>query len=388
MAAVWCGNQLKYSRINKCRLHKFEQLDVDFNKNVEINRVLRTLSGEIHQIVATDHDEKIFIVMTWDFEKNLELTMYQTPVTRENQSNYVVQGMYQKLNYYMNRDFIYDLEFGMPYHANTYQSVAAFQSVTHQLSCIVKWANQRKIYRDTTQFLDVEAPYILNKTQTRMDLLFWDNFLLKGENISILQNCMKYSQWAIIFNGQSLWHHYAGNADMIQFAHDRFLLLKAEGNLTSFELRIPLMLLQPDRKGYTALYYSIQQESPKSFELMVHILNDFDNICLTKMILKSLPVILAHESPKVVEFFVTAFYETLTMAAPLLIPWPEDCEEFIFPCNTSIISRNLVMKEMGTLKEAKDEVVEVPKTRQDKIKLYEEMLRQREEEKEREKALL
>lgn len=34
--------------------------------------------------------------------------------------------MYQKLNYYMNVDFIVDLEFGMPLHANTYQSVAAF----------------------------------------------------------------------------------------------------------------------------------------------------------------------------------------------------------------------------------------------------------------------
>jgi len=44
---------------------------------------------------------------------------------------------------------------------------------------------------------------------------------------------------------------------MIQFVHDKFQLQKAEGTLTSFEGRIPLMLLQPDKKGYSALYYSI-----------------------------------------------------------------------------------------------------------------------------------
>jgi hypothetical protein len=131
---------------------------------------------------------------------------------------------------------------------------------------------------------------------------------------------------------------------MIQFVHDKFLLKKAEGTLSSFQDRIPLMLLQPDKAGYSALYYSIQQESPKSFELMVHILNDFDNICLSKMILKSMPIIFSHQSPKVIEFFETAIYENLTMCSPLMIPWPDDLEEFVFPCNTSIISQNLVMK--------------------------------------------
>jgi hypothetical protein len=111
-----------------------------------------------------------------------------------------------------------------------------------------------------------------------------------------------------MFRGQSLWHHYAGNAEMIQFIHDKFLMMKGEGLLTSFESRIPLMLLQPDKSGYSALYHSIQQDSPKSFELMVHILKDFDNICISKMILKSLPTILAHESPKVIEFFESSIY--------------------------------------------------------------------------------
>mgnify|MGYP006978337735 CR=1 FL=1 len=47
IAVVYCSNQLKYSRISKCRLQKFEQLEVDFDKSVEIQRVLRTLSDNI-----------------------------------------------------------------------------------------------------------------------------------------------------------------------------------------------------------------------------------------------------------------------------------------------------------------------------------------------------
>jgi hypothetical protein len=126
MAVIWCGNELKFAKINKCRLYKFEPLDVQFAKNTEIQRVLRTLNEHMLQIVATMHEEKIFVVMTWDFENNVEVTMYQTAVGREYQANYVVQGMYQKLNYYMNRDYILDLEFGMPLHPNTYMSVAGF----------------------------------------------------------------------------------------------------------------------------------------------------------------------------------------------------------------------------------------------------------------------
>jgi hypothetical protein len=44
IATVWCGNELKYAKISKCRLHKFEKLEVDFEGTTEIQRVLRTLN--------------------------------------------------------------------------------------------------------------------------------------------------------------------------------------------------------------------------------------------------------------------------------------------------------------------------------------------------------
>jgi hypothetical protein len=82
-----------------------------------------------------------------------------------------------------------------------------------------------------------------------------------------------------------------------------------------------LLLLAPDFEGYSALYHAIKEESPKSFELMCSLLNDFDNICLSKMILKSLPVILGHESECVYSYFESAFFKTDSMEKALFVPW-------------------------------------------------------------------
>ena len=103
------------------------------------------------------------------------------------------------------------------------------------------------------------------------------------------------------------------------------------------------------------------------------------------MILKSFPVVMAHESPRVVEFFESAIYQTMTMQTPLLVPWPDDLEEFCFPCNTSIISQELVMEMMCNKAAIKNDepVVQDRISKRDKIKLYEEKLRLIEEEKER-----
>jgi hypothetical protein len=52
---------------------------------------------------------------------------------------------------------------------------------------------------------------------------------------------------------------------------------------------MPLVLLQPDIDGKTALDIAIEKERPKSFELMIDLLETFDEFCLSKMMLKSFP---------------------------------------------------------------------------------------------------
>jgi hypothetical protein len=56
------------------------------------------------------------------------------------------------------------------------------------------------------------------------------------------------------------------------------------------------------------------------------------------MILKSLPVILSHESEPVYSYFDSAFFKNNSMDSALFVPWDDEMDEFVFACNTSIIS--------------------------------------------------
>jgi len=156
----------------------------------------------------------------------------------------------------------------------------------------------------------------------------------------------------------------------------------ASETLSEYDHKIPLLLLNPDNEGYSALYHSIKEESPKSFELMCSLLNDFDGICLSKMVLKSLPVILGHESPPVYEFFETAYFKTHTMDKPLFVPWHEEMDDFVFCCNTSIVSTDLVTRELGfAVEKKKPETNELSLKMQStgqKNEIFAEMKRQRE----------
>jgi len=53
--------------------------------------------------------------------------------------------------------------------------------------------------------------------------------------------------------------------------------------------------LNQDNYGKTALQIAIAGQSPKSFDLMIELLKGFDDICITKQMLKSMPFVLASE---------------------------------------------------------------------------------------------
>jgi|TARA_B110001450_G_C17508051_1_gene435206 hypothetical protein len=61
--------------------------------------------------------------------------------------------------------------------------------------------------------------------------------------------------------------------------------------LSPSEKDLPLQILNPDQQGRSALYTAISNQSISSFELMVQLLKGFDELCITKMMLKSLALI-------------------------------------------------------------------------------------------------
>ena len=68
-----------------------------------------------------------------------------------------------------------------------------------------------------------------------------------------------------------------------------------------------------------------------------------DEICITKMMLKSLALILTSENDAMIDFFDDAWFEPPQMRIDQFVPWNDDVENIVFPCHTSVISRDLLL---------------------------------------------
>ena len=60
-------------------------------------------------------------------------------------------------------------------------------------------------------------------------------------------------------------------------------------SLTDKDKNMPLVILNPDKKGKTALDWALDKQRPKCFELMISLLSNFNHICVTKMMITTLP---------------------------------------------------------------------------------------------------
>ena len=107
-----------------------------------------------------------------------------------------------------------------------------------------------------------------------------------------------------------------------------------------------LQILNPDNENKTALYHAIESQSPKSFEIMVQGLCEYTDLCITKMMLKSLALILSSENQQVIDFFNSATFQPPQMAMEQFVPWQEGIEQLVFPCHTSIISQELLIEKI------------------------------------------
>ena len=107
-------------RMEKRGDDKFKKSDIHFDHNIIISKLVATQNPHQVQIVGKNPNKKFMIILTWDFDKNIEESMFQIAYREDIiPENYVVTGMNQKLNYYKNENHIFDLAFNIPVQITT-----------------------------------------------------------------------------------------------------------------------------------------------------------------------------------------------------------------------------------------------------------------------------
>ena len=77
--------------------------------------MIETVETDCIQIVFNNYEKNIFTVLTWDFIKNIEKSNYQ--IRMDNDAiigNHVIKGMNYKMNYFLDGNFLNDLEYNIP----------------------------------------------------------------------------------------------------------------------------------------------------------------------------------------------------------------------------------------------------------------------------------
>ena len=107
---------------------------------------------------------------------------------------------------------------------------------------------------------------------------------------------------------------------------------------------MPLTSLCKDMDYNTALFYCIEKQNIKTFELITKIVSDFPGLCVTKMMVEFIPLMLTRQSPAFLEFFDVLSYKPLYMDKILVIPCIKEINEDIyFPTHTSLINTDYVL---------------------------------------------
>ena len=67
------------------------------------------------QIIGRDNVKNILVILTWDFEKNMEFSIYTCKsYLNEKPELFVVKGLNERKNYLINSNQIFDLESNIP----------------------------------------------------------------------------------------------------------------------------------------------------------------------------------------------------------------------------------------------------------------------------------
>ena len=109
---------------------------------------------------------------------------------------------------------------------------------------------------------------------------------------------------------------------------------------------MPLVILNPDCDGKTALDLSIEKQTPKALDFMIALLSKepFEKVCITKMILKSFQKMIKQQSVVIYNFFNVTMYKPVLIEEAMTIVWPDETDEVIFASHSTLISANFLEK--------------------------------------------
>lgn len=145
------------------------------------------------------------------------------------------------MNYFVTEQYIIDLEYNIPTRqANVNQNIdTKEESYGKQLKSSKDYFNQRKVHFDGQRFLGIEKPSCLYFPLSRMDIFLWYSLSQKRDPESYMQ-LFSIRQLNLVFDGFSIFHQYAEQANVIELFCQKYLKLKEEDGFQEADSTFPL----------------------------------------------------------------------------------------------------------------------------------------------------
>jgi hypothetical protein len=172
----------------------------------------------------------------------------------------------------------------------------------------------------------------------RINLLLWSQIEEMGSLTNLIRDNTRLDQFSVIYSEFSLFHFFAHNVEVIEMIHFVYKQNLEDELLTESQRQMPLVILHPDGQGRTAIDYAYSVERPRSADLMLDMLETYNDKSLSKLLTESIPPMIAESSDMVLKFLASALYQPVLMQEPLIVNWPEDLTEHIFTTHTSLIT--------------------------------------------------
>jgi len=71
---------------------------------------------------------------------------------------------------------------------------------------------------------------------------------------------------------------------------------------------------------------------------MIDMLSGYSEYMLSKLMLSKVPYMIDEANQTILNFYNNAIYKPPLMQHAIIIPWPDDVDEFVFCSKTSILS--------------------------------------------------